>query len=66
MNSTKETEQALVRYYFLYRDLVTLHRQYKYGKAPRLSEGFIEKVCSFLFDLKNLPILNENTIFMMR
>lgn len=42
-------QSDLVRYYFKYKELVLLHRELGFGKAPRSSEGFTETICCNLF-----------------
>ncbi|OFZ15343.1 MAG: hypothetical protein A2X86_17665 [Bdellovibrionales bacterium GWA2_49_15] len=44
--------KGLLDYYFLFKDLVTMHRKLGYGKAPRLSEGFTETLCAYLFNFE--------------
>ena len=48
----KVTESQLVEYYFLYKDLVKLHRKFGFGTAPRTSENFTEAICCHLFGFK--------------
>ena len=49
MKSPRQSD--LVKYYFQYKDLVILHRELGFGKAPRSSEGFTESICCVLFNL---------------
>ncbi len=46
---TIPTQSDLVKYYFKYEELVLLHRELGFGKAPRTSEGFTESICCNLF-----------------
>jgi hypothetical protein len=46
---TTPKQSDLVKYYFKYKELVLLHRELGFGKAPRSSEGFTESICCNLF-----------------
>jgi len=49
----------LTEYYFTFRSLVALHRNFNYGNAPRLSEGFTEKLCGTLFGFDKAENVNR-------
>ncbi len=54
------TEGQLVEYYFLYKDLVKLHRKFGFGTAPRTAENFTEAICCHLFGFKKAFQLKKN------
>lgn len=49
-------EQKLVEYFFLFKGLSRLHKDFGFGETPRSSEGFTESLCCHLFD--NLQRIN--------
>lgn len=57
--SREEQIQNLIVYYYKYRELVTLHREFGFGTAPRLSEGFTECLCKNLFGFEKVSGVNR-------
>jgi hypothetical protein len=56
--------EGLIDYYFLFRRLVDMHRSLGYGTAPRLSEGFTERLCGYLYNLeKPLDVGREYDLY---
>lgn len=43
-------KQKLVEYFFLYKELSRLHKDFGFGETPRSSEGFTESLCCHLFE----------------
>jgi hypothetical protein len=44
-------EAEFIEYYKLLKELIDKHIEFGYGKSTRLSEGFTENLCRYLFDL---------------
>lgn len=44
-------EKNFVEYYDLFKSLAQKHKELKFGKSPRLSEGFTENLCRYLYGL---------------
>lgn len=45
-------EQKLAKYFFLYKELSKLHKDFEFGETPHSSAGFTEKLCCYLLGLE--------------
>ena len=49
--SKENFEKNFIDYYLLFKQLADKHKELEFGKAPRLSEGFTENLCRYIYAL---------------